>query len=616
MGTEVVAISVGGFHSCALTRAGGVKCWGQNFDGELGNGTTQDTSTPTDVIGLGSGVIAISAGWQHACALTIAGGLKCWGNNGSGQLGNGATTNSVIPTDVIGLGSGVSALSAGGYHMCALTSAGGVKCWGDNGFRQLGDGTVSNRAIPTDVIGLGSGVSAISAGPYEHTCALTRAGGVKCWGHNQFGQLGNGTVAVSGTPMDVMGLSSDVGVVSAGGQHTCVLTRAGGAKCWGYGVFGELGNGAAVDYAIPVAVSGLSSGVAAISVGGSHSCALTGVGNVVCWGNNAFLQLGNGTTTDSGIPVEVVALNGGVRSSDAAWNHTCALTRAGGVKCWGYNGSGQLGDGATSWGSGTPTDVVGLSDVSAVSAGGEHTCALTRAGGVKCWGGNWAGQLGDGSTTNSVIPAEVIGLSSGAIAISAGWQHTCALIDAGGVKCWGTNVVGHLGSGTASDSSTPVDVAGLNGGIGAVSAGGYHACALTRTGGVKCWGRNFDGQLGDGTTFDSSTPVDVIGLSSGVVAIGTGGAHTCAITVFGGVKCWGSNGYGQLGTGTRGGSLTPTDVSGLSSGVRAISAGGMQTCALTTAGGVECWGIGDGGLMSRGGMSYTTSPVAVVDWGS
>jgi len=273
-----------------------------------------------------------------------------------------------------------------------------------------------------------------------------------------------------------------------------------------------------------------------------------------------------------------------------------------------------LGDGTTS-GSGTPVDVIGLSGgVSSISSGRGHTCALTSAGGVKCWGENRGGELGNGTTTNSAIPTDVIGLGSGGRAISAGGLHTCALTSAGGVKCWGRNDYGQLGDGTTS-GSTPVDVIGLNSGVSAVSAGDYHACALTSAGGVKCWGNNGAGQLGNGTTSDSSTPVDVIGLSSGVGAISTGWGHTCAVTALGGVICWGSNGAGELGTGTRGASLTPTDVSGLSSDVGAISAGSMQTCALTRAGGVKCWGIDDTGLMGHGGMSYSASPVDVVDLG-
>lgn len=605
LGNGVTAVSAGGSHTCALTSAGGVKCWG---GGRLGDGTETGKITPVDVVGLDSGVLAISAGGQHICALTTAGRVKCWGSNWGGQVGDSTTTNRLTPVDVLGLSGNVIAISAGANHTCALTTAGGVKCWGYGG---VGDGTTETRTTPVDVVGLTSGVVAIAGG--VHTCALTTTGGVKCWGNNWEGQVGDGTTTNKSTPVDVVGLDSGVTSIAVYGSHSCALTMSGETKCWGGNGAGELGDGTTVNKSAPVNVAGLGSDTASIAAGGSHTCALTTTGGVKCWGGNGSGQLGNNTIGNKSIPVDVMGLGSDMGAISTSSSHTCAVTTIGEVKCWGNNSNGQLGDGTTASRS-TPVEVGGLgSSIAAISTGPGHTCALTTTGGVKCWGRNLTGELGDGTKIDKSSPVDVSGLASGVAAIAVGYYHSCALTTAGGVKCWGNNGYGQLGDGWGNDKLTPVDVAGLSSGVTSIDAAGFYTCALTTAGGVKCWGRNEYGQLGDGTIdTDRTTPVDVVGLGSGVAAIGTAGNHTCAAMTAGGVKCWGTNGLGELGDGTTESRTTPVDVVGLSGGVVAI-AGGWHTCALTTAGGVKCWGSNYNGQLGDGTTVSKSTPVDVIE---
>ncbi len=370
---------------------------------------------------------------------------------------------------------GIVSIAGGGFHTCVLTSTGSAQCWGRNDFGQLGDGTAQNRTTAVKVAGLTDAI-ALSAGGF-HTCAVTASGGAKCWGRNDFGQLGDGTTTNRTTPVDVSTLGSDVSAVSAGGLHTCALTKAGAVRCWGRNDHGQVGDGSASDRHSPVAVLGLTSGVLAVAAGGG----------------------------------------------DSSGAHTCARTTAGGAKCWGRNDFGQLGDG-TMTERPSPVDVKVLSDVAGIVAGRYHSCALS-GGGVKCWGWNIGGQLGDGTRTTRTAPVDAAGLASGAAELSAGGMHNCALTSSGGVKCWGFNTSGELGDGTSGNSrTTPVDVLEAPAGpslanIAAITTGGSvapagHSCAVTAVGGVWCWGDNFFGQLGDGTTTNRASPVGVIGFAA------------------------------------------------------------------------------------------------------
>jgi alpha-tubulin suppressor-like RCC1 family protein len=344
-------LSAGNEHACSVGSDGGVSCWGLNANGQLGDGTTTDRLTPVPVSGLSSGVAAVAAGSRHSCALTTAGAVKCWGQNGSsGALGDGTTIDRLTPVAVTGLSSGVKAIAAGAEHSCALKTSGAVVCWGLNNRGQIGDGTSgNNRLTPVPVSGLSSGVAAISIG-FEFSCALRTAGAVLCWGSNSNGRLGDGTNAFDRlTPTPVVGLSAGVAAISTSqNAHSCAVTTAGAVRCWGFNGAGQLGDGTTIDRLTSVAVPSLSSGVASVAAGGSHSCAVTTTGAARCWGNNFAGRLGDGTTTDRLVPTQVVGLSSGVAAIALhSGAQGCALTTAGAVRCWGLNDNGELGDGTT-----------------------------------------------------------------------------------------------------------------------------------------------------------------------------------------------------------------------------------------------------------------------------
>jgi len=353
LGSAVAAkVAVGRLHTCALTSTGGVRCWGVSRDGQLGNNTIAETivSSPVQVTGLASGATALASGADHSCAV-VAGAVKCWGGNDKGQLGNNSTTHSAVPVDVIGLSSGVSAIAAGFTHTCAVTTGGGVKCWGENGSGQLGNDATDDSKVPVDVVGLSSGVASVAVG-LNMSCAVTTAGAVKCWGTNSFGELGNDSTNASHVPVDVTGLATGGSGVSSGGATTCA-TVSGAIKCWGKNNHGQLGDnagGLGVESHVPVAASGLTAGSVSISVGFDFACGVV-TGVVRCWGNSP-------AGMETLVSVEIAGV-GTAASVSAGTNHVCAVTTAGAVKCWGDNSAGALGNG-TDTDSKVPVGVISL----------------------------------------------------------------------------------------------------------------------------------------------------------------------------------------------------------------------------------------------------------------
>jgi len=664
-------VAAGGGHTCSIMADQSVWCWGKNTTGQLGNGTTADSTVPVQVAGLPPAV-AVAGGHDHTCAIDASHQVWCWGANAFGQLGNGTTSvDSTAPVQA-GAFLGLQ-VSAGDGFSCAVTAAQTARCWGDNNFGELGDGTTNDSSTPRLVKGL-TGVTAVAAG-YFHACALLNTGRVWCWGDNGNGELGNGTTTASDVPVPTP--LEGATVVAAGAADSCAITSGGDLKCWGNNFVGQLGIGNFTDAHVPTQVASLNSGVsqvglgedfgcalaatpgatvvcwgdadgngqlgngnfsednpfpstafglqlppaggpggpAQIAVGGHHACVVLTSARVECWGSNFFGSLGNGTRLDRAIPTPTIGLPLPLHSVNAVTSGvmtSCAVTAGFGAACWGQ----MTGDGSPL--TAVHTSAVAVKNlppgaVSQVSAG-YGGCALIRTGGLatglRCWGANDWGELGNGNTKSSVVPVKVSSISN-AESVASGATHVCALVHNGGAWCWGENNWGQLGNGTTSNSSVPVSVTGLPSNMAQVAAADDHTCALLKNQTVKCWGLNNVGQLGDGTTSNRITPVAVAGLT-GVVQIALGDGYTCALLDFGGVQCWGNNAFGELGNGTTTNSTSPVQVSGLTGGVQAISAGDAGACAVLLSAQVDCWGDNSAGELGNGSVGgQSDTPVAV-----
>lgn len=600
---QVKAIAAGSAFTLALRADGSLWSWGSNLSGQLGDGTTQTRSFPVRVSGISGTIASIVAGDNSAYAVTSDGRAWAWGSGGFGQLGTGDRNGRAAPVQVSGLPvAGVRAVAAGGSHALALAKDGTVWAWGDNTSGQLGNGTTTDSLAPIRISAL-SNVTAISA-HQRVNLALDASGRVWAWGRGSRGSLGDGTTNDRSTPFIVSGLPS-IGEIWAGGVISMAVAADGSGSVWAWGnnEFGEFGDSKYVRSLSPVLVSSLK-GLTRFGMGGMHVIARDSGGAYLAWGRNDKGQLGLGDVEDRAAPMLVPGLPQ-VLQVAAGEMHSVAVAGDGSVWAWGASGSGELGDNTVA-ASNVPVDVLGARDMIAVAAGLNHNLALGADGSVWGWGANDSYQLGDTTRRDALAPRKMSGLPAMA-AIAAGNDSSFARGRDGTVWSWGNNGnAGRLGRGVLSGVQVPGTIKALSG-IKAIAATNQHALAVGEDGSVWSWGMNRYGALGDGSTNDRSAPARVSGLAD-ITAVAAGALHSLALGSGGEVWAWGYNATGQLGDGTTTDRLAPVKVSNLS-GVVAVSAGTNFSCAVTADGRLWAWGSGSSAQLGRS-TSAASSPIA------
>ncbi len=571
-GSTILQIIAANSHTCAVASNNQAYCWGNGSSGRLGNGSTSDHSTPVAVSqGVrpsGSTVLGIKAG-SASCLIASDNRVYCWGKGDDGRLGNGSTSSQNTPVMVDTAGDlkdkDVDSITVGDSHTCAVAE-GWAYCWGDNASGEIGDGLTADRNKPVAVVRSTIDIISESYRFFENANNVTP--GEPLADANTAGKL-------SRPRQDFrlrMGLSGIKGLdmVSSGSYFTCALAR-GDAYCWGLNSKGQLGDNSTTNRNTPVAVKAPLSGktVTRISAGGTHACAVAD-GQAYCWGEGTNGRLGNGSTSDKKVPTIVSRgeMPSGVTVLDivASESHTCALASDSNVYCWGYGSSGRLGNNSTSDKT-TPVVVsqgelptgVTIKEIS-TSSGGGHTCALATDSKAYCWGKGDNGRLGNNSTSDQTTPVATWQgeMPSGSIVSSviAANSHSCAIASDEQAYCWGYGSSGRLGNGSLSNQTTPVAISQgeMPSGLTILQvSGGSHACVLASNYKIYCWGKGDDGRLGNGSTDQQNTAVavDMSGVLSDkiVLDIAVGDSHTCAVSS-GVAYCWGANTNGGLGDGT------------------------------------------------------------------
>ena len=578
-------VTIGMEFSCAINNSNMLYCWGRNNYGQLGIGSTTDAYTPQQV-GSSANWDNIDAGAYHICGIQTNGTLWCWGHNNYGQLGQGNTTDSSSPVKV-GTDTDWDIVSSGYYFECALKTGNSLYCWGRNDDGELGIGSYNNKYTPTQV-GTSTNWTLISAG-VGFACG-ENSGDLQCWGDNEKRQLGIET-SEDNVNIPTTVKTIDLNMISAGDSHNCIIDSDNNLFCMGYNYEWELGIGENEYFYTPQEIS-YSKSVSHFSSGGRSSCLIDSDNHLYCFGESKDGKLGLGANTKAyyNTPQEVDNSN---TWKDLSLNlkHSCGIQTDGSLYCWGDNSNYQLGIGSSTSQSSPVLVGDGTENWFDISTGSSHSCAIKGTGELNCWGYNNRHQVNSSSSTYIATPAKVNDDLDWA-SVTSGVYHNCAIKSNGELYCWGYNSYGQLGLGTSSTYEN-ITIVGTDTDWSIVSAGGYHSCGIKENGTLWCWGDNNKGQLGLGSSGGSHYSPEQVGSDTNWVKISSGYRYSCAIKSDNTLYCWGSNQYGRLGDGSSTDSSTPVQVQGswtdVSCGVGDYLVDD-NTCATDVSGKEYCWG--------------------------
>jgi alpha-tubulin suppressor-like RCC1 family protein len=548
-------ISAGNSHSIAIDKNGRAWGWGYNTSGQLGDNSITSRLTPVSVLGAVKTFCQISGGQNHSLAIDKNGRAWGWGLSSGGQTGLGGVLFSSTPVSITGAIKTFCAISAGDGFSTAIDKNGRAWAWGANNGGQLGDNSIVQKTSPVSVLGTVRTFCKITGGGVlnssSFTLALDKNGRAWSWGYNGVGQLGNNAVTSQLTPVSVLGAVKTFCEISNGVNQAFALAIDKNGRAWAWGVNGngQLGNNTVISQRTPVSVLGAVKTFCKVSVGGFHSLAIDKNGRLWAWGNNSNGQLGNNTSANSVCtPVSVLGAIKTFCHIAGGNSQSVAIDKNGQAWGWGFNGSGQTGDGSATDRL-TPVSVQGQKKTFCkIASGNGVTLSIDNYGRLWAWGFNGNAQIGDGSTIPKRTPTRVCNTRT-FCEVKAANNHVLVIEKNGNVWAWGGNGSGQLANNSITSVLTPVSVAGAVKTFCQINAQNTHSIALDKNGKIWTWGRNDVGQLGIGSTIDYvATPRSLYGNKTFCKINNKLGSYSAAIDYQGRVWSWGQNTSNQLGT--------------------------------------------------------------------